>query len=639
MSVAIENVALPGLGPPPPSPVARSRDPEGALGELFGFPAFRPGQREAVEAAVAGRDVLVVMPTGSGKSLCYQLPALMRADLTLVVSPLVSLMQDQVQALERVAPGHVGLVNAQQDAAANRRAVERAAAGELRLLYVAPERFSSPGFLDRIRRARIGLFVVDEAHCVSQWGHDFRPDYFRLADAARWLGARAILASTATATPQVAADIVARLGLRDPVRVATGFDRPNLSFAVVSCANKQAVHRGIAAALAEPGALPGIVYAGTRADCERLAARLGSDLGVDVIAYHAGLPREARAEAQRRFMAGEAPVVVATNAFGMGVDKADVRTVCHESVPSSVEAYYQEAGRAGRDGRPARCLLFATGKDKGLHVFFIERSSVTDDALNGVARRIVAAAGDGSRAAADGSRAAADGSSAAPRFDVAVDDLVPRGGDEEVVRAIVGHLARAGVVQPSPSAPDRVAGRLVGAWDSRAQALCRTSAKEGTRVRWRQYRAVWAWVEGSTCRRQGILRHFGDRAAPAPAGPCCDVCDPSLAPALPPPPRRVAVQRPAQVAHRPNAGDLDVLDEAILDVVASAQPEVGRTRAVEILRGGRSKVVQRYSYDGLPHYGTWSHLTGDAVLARVDALLAAGTLRSTGGRFPKLEVA
>jgi ATP-dependent DNA helicase RecQ len=634
MSLTLENVALPGLGPPPPEPVARARDPEGALRELFGFPGFRPGQREAVEAAVAGRDVLVVMPTGSGKSLCYQLPALMRADLTVVVSPLVSLMQDQVQALERVAPRRVGLINAQQDASANRRVVDRAAAGELRLLYVAPERFSSPGFLERIRRARIGLFVVDEAHCVSQWGHDFRPDYFRLADAARWLGAKAILASTATATPQVANDIVSRLGLRDPVRVATGFDRPNLSFAVVPCASKQAAHRGIAAALAEPGALPGIVYAGTRADCERLAAGLGPELGVEVIAYHAGLPREARTEAQRRFMAGEAPVVVATNAFGMGVDKADVRTVCHESVPSSIEAYYQEAGRAGRDGNPARCLLFAAGKDKGLHVFFIERSTVEEDALKAVARRIVSAA----RATdiPDGSPPAAT----APRFDVPVGELVPLAGEEEVVRAIIGHLARAGVVQPSPSSPDRVAGRIVGEWDGRALALCRASAKEGTQVRWRQYRSVWAWVEGSACRREGILRHFGDRSRPAPDGPCCDVCEPALRPAPPPPPRRTSAPRPAQLAHRPAAqGEAGELDEAILDVVASAQPEVGRTRTVEILRGGRSKVVRKYSYDGLPHYGAWSHLHADTVLARVDALLAAGTLRSTGGYYPKLEVA
>src|SRR4051794_38463953 len=272
----MDMLTLPGLGPPPPEPFARATDAEGALRELFGFASFRPGQREAVEAVIGPRpprDVLVVMPTGSGKSVCYQLPALMRADLTVVVSPLVSLMQDQVEALERVAPGKVALVNAQQDAGTNRAALDRAVSGHARLLYVAPERFSSPGFLERIRQARIGLFVVDEAHCVSQWGHDFRPDYFRLADAARWLGATAIVASTATATPQVADDIVARLGLRDPVRVATGFDRPNLSFAVVPCATKEAGHRGIAAALRDPAARPAIVYAGTRNECDKLATR------------------------------------------------------------------------------------------------------------------------------------------------------------------------------------------------------------------------------------------------------------------------------------------------------------------------------------------------------------------------------
>src|SRR4051794_14831929 len=251
-------------GRAPRVPVASSNDPDVALRELFGFEGFRPGQREAVVAARDGRDVLVVMPTGSGKSLCYQLPALMRTDLTLVVSPLVSLMQDQVEALQRVAPGRVALVNAQQDAGTNRRAVDAAVAGRIRVLYVAPERFASPGFLERIREADIGLFVVDEAHCVSQWGHDFRPEYFRLADAARWLGAAAIVASTAPATPAVAKDIVARLGLREPLIVSTGFDRPNLTFTVVPCPNKESVHRRIAAALSEEGALPAIVYAGTR---------------------------------------------------------------------------------------------------------------------------------------------------------------------------------------------------------------------------------------------------------------------------------------------------------------------------------------------------------------------------------------
>jgi ATP-dependent DNA helicase RecQ len=186
-----------------------------------------------------------------------------------------------------------------------------------------------------------------------------------------------------------------------------------------------------------------------------------------------------------------------------------------------------------------------------------------------------------------------------------------------------------------------VAGRLAGDWDGRALARCRTAAQEGTRARWRQYRAVWAWVEGSQCRREGILRHFGDRSAPAPAGPCCDVCDPGLAPALPTArPRAARRDGAAQLAQRPvAAGDVADLDQAIIETVASAQPEVGRTRAVEILRGGRSKVVEKYSYDGLPHYGVFGHLRADAVLERVDALLTAGTLRSTGGRFPKLELA
>src|SRR3954447_21478058 len=235
-------------------------DPSAALREHFGFAAFRPGQREAVDAALAGRDVLVVMPTGAGKSLCYQLPGLMREDLTIVVSPLVSLMQDQVAALAARAPGKVGLVNSQQDAGVNRTVIEAAVSGELRLLYVAPERFSSPVFVDRMAAARVGLFVVDEAHCVSEWGHDFRPDYFRLADAARYLGADAIVASTATATPQVASDVVRRLALDDPVRVTTGFDRPNLTFAVVPCKSAAAKHRRIAAALAEPGATPAVAY-------------------------------------------------------------------------------------------------------------------------------------------------------------------------------------------------------------------------------------------------------------------------------------------------------------------------------------------------------------------------------------------
>ncbi len=318
-------------------------------------------------------------------------------------------------------------------------------------------------------------------------------------------------------------------------------------------------------------------------------------------------------------MAGDAEVVVATNAFGMGVDKANVRTVAHVSVPSSVEAWYQEAGRAGRDGLPARALLLAEARDKGLHVFFIERAEVPEEDVDRIARRLVGAAVDG-------------------RVDVAVGEL---DREPERVRAIVGHLARAGVLRPAPAPLDRVRGRLEAPYDGRARAACRTSAAEATRARWRQYRAVWAFVEEATCRRAAVLRHFGDRAVPAPEVPCCDVCAPECiadvaAIEVRPGGRRGAGARSAR-ASAPLADPSD-LDAAIVGVVGEARPAVGRTRTVEILRGGRSKVIAQNGYDELAAYGAFAGLHADTVLGRVDELLEAGTLVSTGGRFPKLAV-
>jgi ATP-dependent DNA helicase RecQ len=581
-------------------------DLSASLHELFGFREFRPGQREACEAALAGRDVLVVMPTGSGKSLCYQLPALLRDDLTVVVSPLVALMQDQVEALQARGLGeHVALVNAQQDAGSNAAALERALAGDLRLLYVAPERFAAPGFLARMRDARVGLFVVDEAHCVSQWGHDFRPDYFRLADAARALGAEALVASTATATPRVAVDVAQRLRLDDPLRVATGFDRPNLAFGVARPAahEKRAL---VAECLRGEDALPAIVYAGTRAGAEEMAAELSEALGEPALAYHAGLERERRADVQRQFLADRVRVICATNAFGMGVDKPNVRTVVHATVPASLEAYYQEAGRAGRDGAPARALLLAENRDKALHVHFIKRDEIDAELPGWLADRLAAAADGDGRYVLEAPGLARD-----------------LGGDGDRLRALVGHLTRAGVVAPAPSAPDRVAGKVLGPYDRRAAALCRSSVEEGARTRWRQYREIWAFVEQSECRRAAVLRHFGDtRAGAARREPCCDVCDPGLVPA-PPPPDPVVL------------GDLD---DAIVSVAAAARPAVGRTLCAEILHGARTKKIERNSYDGLPAYGSSSNMRRADILARVDQLLDEGRIETTGGPYPVLRV-
>ena len=580
-------------------------DLDSALRRHFGFPAFRPGQREACEAALNERDVTVVMPTGSGKSLCYQLPGLMGEDLTIVVSPLVSLMQDQVEALAaRGFREQVALINSQQEAGANESALARATAGDLRLLYVAPERFSSPRFVAGIREASVGLFVVDEAHCVSQWGHDFRPDYFRLADAARYLGARSILASTATATARVAVDIEARLGLREPARVATGFDRPNLSFAVARPGGHEK-SRMIIAELSREDALPAIVYAGTRAGCEELAQELAGALGEKVLPYHAGLERERRAGVQRSFLADEVRVVVATNAFGMGVDKPNVRTVIHASVPASLEAYYQEAGRAGRDGRLSRALLLAENRDKALHVHFIRRDELDERLPGRLAGLLTDAAVD------------LEG-----LYSAAADELGRSlGVKADGLRALLGHLARAGVIEPAPSPPDRVAGRMARPFDRRAAAQCHALAAEGTRARWRQYREIWGYVETGSCRRRAILRHFGDHAQPSAEGDCCDGCDSGL----------------VRVAAPPDPVAVGELDDAIISVARAAKPSVGRTTCAEILHGARTKKIERNSYDGLPAYATSARRRRADILARIDELIGEGRLATSGGAYPVLK--
>ena len=352
------------------------------LRDVFGHDAFRPGQEDAVRAALDGRDALVVMPTGSGKSLCYQLPALGALDLTIVVSPLLALMRDQVEALRRLGRDDVAALSSDTPG----EEVDGILAGlgrEVRLLYVAPERFANARFADAIADAHVDLLVVDEAHCLSEWGHDFRPDYGRLAQVRERIAPRCVMALTATATTATGIDIIRRLGLRDPVEVHTGFDRPNLTFDAIEAAGKARRMQLLEDGLGDPAMRPAIVYARTRKDTEMVADALAA-AGLPAMAYHAGLAREERQRRQDWFMASDDAIMVATTAFGMGVDKADIRQVWHWGLPQSLEAYSQESGRAGRDGAQSRCVLLHSSGDRGVLGALIRRAHFGADEVNRV---------------------------------------------------------------------------------------------------------------------------------------------------------------------------------------------------------------------------------------------------------------
>jgi ATP-dependent DNA helicase RecQ len=341
------------------------------LKEAFGFTDFREGQEEVIASILARQDVLAVMPTGSGKSLCYQLPALLFPGITLVVSPLIALMKDQVDALvRRGIPA--SFVNSTLSVDQQQQRISQMREGLLRIVYVAPERFRNRRFMEGLRACSVSLVAIDEAHCVSEWGHDFRPDYLRLKEAIAWLQRPCVAALTATATPDVRCDIVDQLGLQTPALFVTGFDRPNLDFQVQEVSSEPDKLDAVRALL-QRGMNRGIIYAATRKNVEKVTAELQS-AGYRIGSYHAGLELEVRRQTQDRFMSGDLPMVVATNAFGMGIDKADLRFIIHYDVPGSLEAYYQEVGRAGRDGQPAICLLLFNFADTFTQEFFIEGS-------------------------------------------------------------------------------------------------------------------------------------------------------------------------------------------------------------------------------------------------------------------------
>lgn len=338
----------------------------------FGLDDFRPSQREVIEDVLRSRDVLCVMPTGAGKSLCYQLPAVVQGGLTLVVSPLISLMEDQVQQL-RDEGLVAAFLNSSLSASMKRETMQQLRDGFEGLLYVAPERFGAPDFQEVVSRVRPRLLAVDEAHCISQWGHDFRPDYFRLGEIRRQLGSPPCIALTATATEDVRNDIIHQLGLNAPTIVVTGFDRPNLSYQSRRASKvKEKDAELIDLARAEPGST--IIYCATRKAVDEVTGNLSQALtDRPVFAYHAGMDPAARTANQEKFMATPRGIAVATNAFGMGINKPDIRLVVHYNIPGTLEAYYQEAGRAGRDGAPSRCVVLFSYQDRYTQEFFIDK--------------------------------------------------------------------------------------------------------------------------------------------------------------------------------------------------------------------------------------------------------------------------
>lgn len=628
-----------------------------SLHQHFGFDQFRAGQSEVISAILAGKDAMVVMPTGSGKSLCYQLPAMMLPGATLIVSPLIALMKDQVDALQaRNLPAT--FINSSLDPSEQRARIDALRRGQYKLVYVAPERFRSSRFVEALQQVHISLFAVDEAHCISTWGHDFRPDYLRLKSAREQLPGVQTLALTATATPYVRSDIIQQLGLAAPPTFVSGFDRPNLSIEVIHTERERQKIAHIKR-LARTHEGSGIIYTATRKAVEQVALRL-QEHGLSVAAYHAGLGDAARVRAQEEFMSGRAQMIVATNAFGMGIDKPDIRFVAHYQMPGSIEAYYQEIGRAGRDGLPSTCLLLFNYADKNTHDFFIEGSYPDLGTVRSVYDALVA--------------------TRLKTIELTTHEIAKRAGvsNEMAVQSALylleraNHIQRGSAFDKRTSTPDSVAPwerqagnssaganertrrvRTIVMLDSAPVAQLRINPGEVTgraNLERRKLREILNFCYSDRCFRAHILDYFGDRHHARQCGTCGN-CAPQMSAAnhltkedlreQSVPARTGKTVRgagSAGVMARPLTEDETLRVRKILACATRMKGRFGKGVLAATLRGSSEKKVINAGLNTLSTYGLLSDLRQDDILVFIDALLAADCLEISSGLYPTISI-
>ena len=574
--------------------------PHEALEKYFGHTNFRDGQEETIQSLLNNQHTLLVMPTGSGKSLTYQLPAMLQPGLTLVISPLIALMKDQVDGLVEAGLPATYINSSLSTPEINSR-MRAVLEGDIKLLYIAPERLRNRQFTRSLARATVSLLAVDEAHCISQWGHDFRPDYLQIGPTWQAMGKPTLLATTATATPAVQKDIVTLLGAEHTQTLVTGFNRPNLTFQVKHTPDDRTKLQTLQALLKEiDGSV--IVYTATRRNADEVADFIQRALGLPTHSYHAGLDRDWRVEVQNKFMADRIKIVVATNAFGMGVDKADVRAVIHYNLPGTVEAYYQEAGRAGRDDLPANCLLLFAPDDQRLQEWFIDSDTPVYEDLYQIYTLLANAAQDEELHVTHQELAASSGMHPV-KLRVTLNEL------EQA--SLIYHMGNEGTYSHWKIMP-----MSQQALEERAEAI-----QKRAEIRHSLLANILNYAHLTTCRRKFILEYFGDTTPPR-APHCCDN------------------HAETEISDMPKAtAPHDWYPLIVLDTVRSLkQRPIGRSRLAQLLNGSRRQAMKQFGYDRHRFYGKLGHLSQKQVVQLVDALIQTRYLQLEGGELPVLKI-